>query len=82
MLNRGVTFIKFEYKKPPKIIIIFNYDKDTLRMVGYLNWLVVVLSVFQIETDKLVKYEVIQRWPAIMCTQGFEHPFIQSPLLN
>ena len=29
-------------------------------MVGYLDWQVVVISVFQTETDKLVKLDVIR----------------------
>ena len=43
-------------------------------MVYYLDWHVVVLSVIQTETDKLVKYDVMQRWPLRTCAGCFEQP--------
>ena len=46
-----------------RAITIIILGKDTLRMVGYLDCDVVLLSVFQTETDKLVKYDVIRKSP-------------------
>ena len=44
-------------------IVILNRSKDPLRMVGYLDWYVVVLSEFPAETDKLVEYNVKGKCP-------------------
>ena len=45
-------------------IIILNYSKDTLRMVGYLEGHVIVLSVLETETDK---YDVMRKCPPCAC---------------
>ena len=37
-------------------------------MVGYFDFDVVLLSVFQSETDKLVKYDVIRKCPTVSDT--------------
>ena len=49
-------------------VITLNQSKDTLTMVGYLQWNVVVLSVIQTEKDKLVKYHDFKRkYPPHTC---------------
>ena len=52
--------------------LLLNQSKDTLRMVGYLDWHVVVLSVFQTENDKSVKYDVIPECPLRTCAGRIE----------
>ena len=45
------------YIRKTKKNLILNGSKQ--RMVGYRDWQVVFLSVFQTETEKLVNYAVI-----------------------
>ena len=44
-------------------IIIVNQSEDTLRIVGYFDCDVVIISVYQTETDKLVIYDGIRKCP-------------------
>ena len=62
----GFVYIDDKIKQKQKIIIL-NQNKDTLRMVSYLD----CDSVFPTEADKLlVKYDVIRKCPPRIGTQG------------
>ena len=54
--------------------------KDTLKMVGYLDCDVVFLSVFQTETNKLAKHDVIRDVRHIRAQRVLGYNLIKVPV--